>query len=103
MTLNQNVDTAVTDINEQIKGLTNLGERKMVIKTPGYRIAWSNGNQGWWMYYGQVKPAHGSIWIDANELFVHGHTKGTIQEALPDLMWHPLFWNSYEAQNTKEA
>ena len=96
--LNRNVETAVTDINGQIDSLTKLGVRRQFISARGYRIQWSNNERQWWRFYQGIPASKGWVDLDANELFVSGHTKPTLEEALPLLKWHPLFWNSYEAQ-----
>ena len=98
--LNDDVEVAVAQINEQIDGLTKIGLRRMIVLVGGYRIAWSNADRSWWRYHYRIAPSYSDLLtFDANELFISGHTKATLEKALPLLKWHPLFWNSYEAQN----
>ena len=91
--LNRNVELAVIAIDQQIDRLTTYGRRVQTVKAHGYRIAWSNNQARWWRYY---SAEHGHIILDANELFIIGHTKGTLEHALPLLKQHPLYAYSRE-------
>ena len=96
--LNRSVATAVTDINNQIDKLTKYGLRTQPIRTHGYRIAWSNDQAQWWRYYRMIPAERRQVTLDANELFISGHLKQTLEQALPLLKQHPLHSNSYEAR-----
>ena len=99
MRLNRDVELAVEIINKQIDTLTTWGIRREAIATRGYKIQWSNNGSYWWRWYSSIPANYGWLDLDANELFISGHTKRTLELALPLLKWHPLFWTSYEAQN----
>ena len=99
MRFNTDVGLAVEIINNQIDTLTKWGLRQETISTNGFRVTWCNVYG--WSCGRQVYKKAISIELDANELFISGHTKATIEEALPLLKWHPLFWSSYEAQNNR--
>ena len=103
--LNRNVELAVIAINQQIDMLITYGLRWQPIRTHGYRIAWSNNDARWWRYYNAVHSdkavpiGQRTVSLDANELLIVGHTKPTIEKALPLLKQHPLYEFSYEVMN----
>lgn len=94
--LSRNLDEAIDTINEDVKDLLKYGQRKATPTGPSYVIAWSNQQMKWWMLNGRILPRHGDIHLDANQLLIGGFTEITIKAALPQLLRHPLYRNSYE-------
>ena len=91
-----NLVEAIETINEEVKGLTQYGMRKVRVAKPSYRLAWSNNEGEWQMRYGRTLPTHGEVFVDANELLIAGFGKMTVKAALPYLLPLPLYINSTE-------
>ena len=95
-----NLVEAIETINEEVKGLTHYGMRKVRVAKPSYRLAWSNNQSEWQLRYGRTLPTHGEVFVDANELLIAGFGKMTVKAALPYLLPLPLYTNSTEYKHS---
>jgi len=81
-------------INSLIAQRTNYGMRTEVAKKKGYRLGWSNGSKGWYIY--GIPTEKGEVLqLDANIIFVEA-TRKSILEVIDNLDPLPLYRNSFE-------
>jgi hypothetical protein len=102
--MNESLEELQARVNDLILQRTRYGRRIETAERAGYRIGWSNGNCGWFVYYYR-DPRGAKLDLDANVIFVPGARKADLEYLADNNLLEPLplYRGSHEARERGEC